>query len=639
MTPPPRDRLPMKPRVWTRLSAGMLCLGLAPAVLALEATVEGIEGAPAKNVRLYLAELEADQYSPQRLESEILRRSGEALRVYGYYSPSIRTRLDDPVSPEAVTLVIDPGSPVRIEVLEFSVTGDAADDPPFVAAIDAFPLSEGDRLRHAPYDSLRSTLANLALERGYFDWSFTDRRMEVRPYAESARLYLALDSGPRYRFGEVTFKGHHIEVERLRNLATFERGDPYLASQIARLNERLGQTEWFGSLSVRPRLDRDLERLALPEDAGGWWRSVDLGGWTPPSPAPRIAPEALVAANALRRSGAPETPIDVTVTPADRHQFEVGLGYATDVGPRIRLAWDQPWINRYGHGLDHDLYLSGPEQRFSGLYTVPLANPLRDSYYLQYGLRNRDNEDTRAFESTVEIARRWKFDSDWTAGDNWTFARDWEQSLYLRGTYEDFTQAGVSNEVLLLYPGISWTRTRTRNPAFPTWGDRQLLAIEYSSEAWGSAAEFLRITGDSEWIRTLGDDYRFVGRVGFGSISTDDFADIPPSLRFFTGGDRSVRGYAYESIAPEDEEGDLIGGEQLLTASLEAQRRVAGKWWLASFVDTGDAFTDWWPSELKTGAGLGVRWISPVGPIRFDVAHPFDHEDSFRIHFSIGPEF
>jgi len=100
-----------------------------------------------------------------------------------------------------------------------------------------------------------------------------------------------------------------------------------------------------------------------------------------------------------------------------------------------------------------------------------------------------------------------------------------------------------------------------------------------------------------------------------------------------------VRGYDYETLAPEDDEGRLIGGEQLLTASLEAQRRVTGQWWAASFIDTGNAFSNWDSNGLKTGAGLGVRWISPVGPIRLDVAHPFDSQDSFRIHFSIGPEF
>ncbi|MDZ7852879.1 MAG: autotransporter assembly complex family protein [Halomonas sp.] len=613
--------------VYTRLGMAAFCLGLAPGVLALEATIEGIEDPLAENVRLYLDGLEAELYSPARLESEVLRRSSEALRVYGYYSPRIEPRFDDPESPTRVTLAISPGEPVLIEVLELSVTGDAAEDSPFTEAIDAFPLEEGDRLRHAPFDSLRNRLANLALERGYFDWRFADRRMEVRPYANSARLYLALDSGQRHRFGDVTFQGHHIETARLENLAPFASGEPYLASRVARFNQRLGQTEWFASVNVRPRLQRELGRLALAEAEPTWWHSLDVAGVEPVAPEPRITAESLLAAASLQRPAVPEVPIDVVVTPADRHQFEVGVGYATDIGPRLRFAWDQPWINRYGHGLDHDLYISMPDQRFTGVYTLPLADPLRDSYRFQYGLRHKDNEDTRTLEGTLEAARRWKFDNDW------------EQSLYLRGTFEDFTQAGVSNQVLLLYPGISWSRTRTRNPTFPTWGDRQRLAVEYSSDWWGSAAEFLRLTGNSEWIRTVGDDNRFVGRVGLGSITTDDFADIPPSLRFFTGGDRSVRGYAYESLAPENDEGRLTGGEQLLTASLEAQRRITGKWWAATFIDTGDAFSDWGPNDLKTGAGLGVRWISPVGPIRLDVAHPFDADDAFRIHFAIGPEF
>ena len=323
-----------------------------------------------------------------------------------------------------------------------------------------------------------------------------------------------------------------------------------------------------------------------------------------------------------------DVPIDVTLVPADRHQFEVGVGYATDVGPRLRFGWQQPWINRLGHSLNHDLFLSGPEQRFTGEYAIPLEDPLRDSYRLQYGFRHRDSDDTRSLEASVELARRWEFENGWV------------QSAYLRSTFEDFTQGVDEDQTFLLYPGISWSRTRTRNPRFPSWGDRQRVAIEYSNTAWGSDIEFFRSTAESQWIRMLGRDNRFIGRVGLGSIETSEFERMPPSLRFFTGGDRSVRGYAYESLAPRDEEGALLGGQQLFTASLEYQRRVTGDWWGATFIDTGDAFDDWGPDQLNTGAGLGVRWISPVGPIRFDVAHPFDDdENDWRIHFAIGPEF
>ncbi len=611
-----------------RLRAATLAAGLAllPGwAAALDVRIEGIEGDVAANIRHYLDDLDPEQFSRARVEGETQRRAREAMRVYGYYEPDIQLRLDDREPPRHVELVIEPGPRVTIERIDFTLAGDSREDPPFQEAIDAFPLAQGDPLVHAPYDRLRSRLANLALERGYFDWRFTDRRMEVRPFAESARLYLALDSGPRYRFGDVSIRGSHIETERLRNMLTFAPGDPYLAGELARYNQRLGQSGWFGSITVRPRLIEG-EALLQEAEAEGFLAELDTGAVE--EAGTRLEMAAVDAATAVVRRGPPEVPIDIALTPADRHQFEVGVGYATDVGPRLRFSWEQPWINRYGHGLDHDLFLSAPEQRFSGVYTMPLEDPLRDSYRFQYGLRHRDNKDTRSLEATVEAARRWEFENRWV------------QTLYVRSTYEDFTQGGDAEQVLILYPGISWSRTRTRNPTFPDWGDRQRIAFEVSDGLWGSDADFLRMTGETQWIRMFGDDTRLVTGAGIGAIETDDFGKVPPSLRFFAGGDRSVRGYGYESLSPRNEEGRLTGGQQLLTASVELQRRLTGSWWGAAFVDTGDAFDDWGPDDLNTGAGLGVRWISPVGPIRLDIAHPFDDEDNaWRLHFAIGPEF
>lgn len=589
-------------------------------VWALNASINGVSSEVEDNIDAYLQNIDEDQYTDVRLEGEIRKRAQEAMRVFGYYESDIAVDVDS--SP--ITLRIEPGSPVKIDVLSVNISGEASDDPPFQEALDAFPLKEGDTLRHAPWDRLRNQFSGLALERGYFDWGFTDRRMEIRPYLESARLYMDFDSGPRYQFGNTTISGSHIEPERLLQMQTFEAGEPYLAESIARYNQRLAETEWFSSVTVRPRLETARElTLSPPTGSSPWWNEA-----TASQPQrPRLSSTALASAFSVTQRDDTSLPIDVSVEPADRHQFEVGIGFATDVGPRMRFGWKQPWINRFGHSLDHDLYVSAPDQRFTGTYNIPLEDPLRDSYRLQYGVRNLDDGDTQSLEGTVEIARRWKFENRWV------------QTLYFRTTYEDFTQGGVSDEVLLFYPGIQWSRTRTRPQRFPLWGDRQQLSLEYSDTIWGSDAQFARMTGDTEWIRTIGDDNRFSARLSIGAIETDNFDKLPPSLRFFAGGDRSVRGYSYESLSPRNEEGLLRGGQQMLTSTLEYQRRVTGDWWGATFVDTGDAFDNWGPEELKTGAGVGIRWISPVGPIRLDVAHPFDDEDDWRLHFSIGPEF
>ncbi|NYS60776.1 autotransporter assembly complex protein TamA [Vreelandella salicampi] len=599
----------------------LLCF--SSGAMAFDVTINGVEDEVRGNISAYLENLEAEEYTRMRLENEVKQRAAEAMRPYGYYEPTISVALGEE-SVEA-TLEIEPGPHVTIETLDIQLEGDAREDPPFTQAVDNFPLQEGDVLRHSPWDNLRSQLSALALERGYFDSQFIDRRMEVRPYEQSARLYMTFASGPRYQFGDVAISGSHIVPERLQNLRTFETGEPYRAEVIAQYNQRLSETGWFRSAAVRPRLAsaRELVVNQPPSGEGTWWQEAT------PEQVQRsyVSRAALQSVMSVSHREDQLLPIDVSVEPADRHQLEVGVGYATDIGPRLQFGWQQPWINRFGHSLNHDLYISAPEQRFSGRYRIPMENPLRDSYQLQYGIKNEDDNDTRSLGATVEVARRWQFDNDWV------------QSVYLRTTYDDFTQGGNAQKVLIYYPGVQWSRTRTRQQRFPTWGDRQQFSVEYSDTAWGSDAQFLRVTGDTEWIRMLGQNNRFIGGISIGAIETDNFDPIPPSLRFFAGGDNSVRGYSYESLSPRNDEGRLRGGQQLLATSIEYQRRVTGNWWGAAFVDSGDAFDDWGPNELKTGAGLGVRWVSPVGPIRLDVAHPFDHEDAWRLHFSIGPEF
>ena len=129
-------------------------------------------------------------------------------------------------------------------------------------------------------------------------------------------------------------------------------------------------------------------------------------------------------------------------------------------------------------------------------------------------------------------------------------------------------------------------------------------------------------------------------RGNFGWIETGDFGEVPPDLRFFAGGDRSVRGYDYKSISPKDETGELVGAQRLLTGSVEYQYKVTGKWWGAVFVDAGEAVDKFSSTNFKTGVGFGVRWESPVGPIKFDIARPVgdsEHKD-FAFYIGLGPE-
>ena len=156
--------------------------------------------------------------------------------------------------------------------------------------------------------------------------------------------------------------------------------------------------------------------------------------------------------------------------------------------------------------------------------------------------------------------------------------------------------------------------------------------------AWGSDSSFVRLRSRVGWIGSFSDDQRYLVRVDAGAVLMEAITELPPSLRFFAGGDNSIRGYSYESISPVDTEGSLIGARYLATAALEYQHRVSGNWWAAAFFDAGSAWND--KADIYRGVGLGVRWASPVGPIRIDVAWGLDvpSDQALQLHFSLGPE-
>ena len=243
---------------------------------------------------------------------------------------------------------------------------------------------------------------------------------------------------------------------------------------------------------------------------------------------------------------------------------------------------------------------------------------------MQGGFKRTDLNDTQADSTTLGVSRFWEMSSGW------------QRAINLRWSLDHFTQANVTNTTMLIYPGVSVNRPRSRGGLMPTWGDSQRYSVDYSNTMWGSDINFIVMQAQDVWIRTLYDRHRFVVRGNLGWIEADNFDKVPPDLRFFAGGDRSIRGYKYKSISPKDDDGKLIGASKLATGSLEYQYNVSGKWWGAVFVDSGEAVSDIRESDFKTGAGVGVRWQSPVGPIKLDIARPIGDKEEHGLQFYIG---
>ncbi|HGF5189138.1 TPA: autotransporter assembly complex family protein [Vibrio parahaemolyticus] len=543
--------------------------------------LKGIDGALEDNVKAYLSSIPEKDYSTSlRFQARLDQSITEALNALGYYHAKISYSISE--GNDELSVNIHKGLPVKIKVMDVVISGEAKEDEEFANLIAKSPLKVGRILNQGEYDSLKSGIRNLALQRGYFNGDFKLNKLEVIPELNEANVRLHYDSGIRYHFGPVEITGSQIWENRVESMRPFEIGEPYLVSDVGEYNQNLSNTDWFSSVFVEP----DLSKL---EDGR-------------------------------------ELPIKVSLAPAAKNQIETGIGYSTDTGVRGTLKWKKPWVSARGHSFNTALSLSKPEQTITAGYKIPLDDVLREYYQLQFGLKHLDNRDTESLESNLAVERHWLTDGGW------------HKTVYVRHLYENFSQGLQDDGVQFVLPGATFSRTRVRGGSMPMWGDKQSVTVEYGDPALLSETRVLRLLGRSSWIRGIGENHRSLFRLEGGANITEEFEKLSPSLRFFAGGDNNIRGYGYESISPVDESGALTGAKYILSSTLEYQYRVYGNWWAATFYDIGDAFND--TPEWKSGAGVGIRWASPVGPVSFDFAWGLDEKpnNEFRIHFSLGPE-
>ena len=575
------------PRLRLSLYGMTLMLLATPAIQAatVRLQLEGLSGELQNNVRLGLASISSDEVSADsRFQARLTDSIKKSLSALGYFQPAITFQ----TLPESLTtnnnvikVTVDPGPPVKIAGTTIVLEGEARQDPDYQAWIKKGRPKTGTVLNQGDYDSFKNGFSSLALRNGYFDGEFKKSQLGVSVDRGEAFWDLDYDSGQRYRFGDVIFQGSQIREEYLRRLIPFHQGDKYSSLDLAELNRRLSATGWFSSVVASPDFSKGKASKVLP--------------------------------------------ISTVLTPAVKNTVETGVGYSTDVGPHVKATWKRPWVNDNGQSMSFSTYLSQPEQQLDMSYKVPLLkSPLEQYYLFQAGLKRTDLNDTKSDTSTLAVSRYWENSSGW------------QKALNLRWRLDHYTQGTVTDTTMLLYPGVSVNRTRSRGGMMPTWGDSQRYSVDVSDTTWGSDIDFVILQAQNVWIRTLAERHRFVLRGNVGWIETNDFDRVPPDLRFFAGGDRSIRGYKYKDVSPRDSDDKLTGASKMATGSVEYQYNFTGNWWGAVFLDSGEAVNDIKQTDIKTGTGVGIRWASPVGPIKLDIARAVGDKDERGLQFYIG---
>lgn len=567
-----------------RLALCCLCLVVSCGAVAAELAVriEPRNNALRDNVVNHIGELgDRNAGELMRYRAVAERQAALALQALGYYTPDIRTRVE-PGSPPRLVVEIRPGEPVRLREVELRVEGPAAGQARFALPRDL--LRQGQVLDHGRYESAKQAILGQASRYGYFAGRFERQQLLIDPPALAADVHLVYRSGPRYRFGAVTFsRDQPIDEDLLQRMVPFAPEAPYDAEQVDALSRDLLASGYFAAVSV----DAD------PARAEG----------------ERI-------------------PVNVRLTPREPRTLGVGVGYSTDVGPRVRFEWERHWANAQGHSYGTEIEVAAPRQNVALWYDIPRDPPLTDRLRLVGGYQYEELADKDSLSRLLTVGPEWHHD----------FGNGWARVYSLKWQHEQYRLGDDSGVSTLLMPGVAYSLLRSDNRIDPNRGYRLSAALSAAKDGVLSDADLIHAELGARGLLTLWERHRVLGRAQFGANWSGEYQAVPPSLRFFAGGDQSVRGYDYQTLAPTNAQGDHIGGRYQFTSSLEYQYSLTRKWRLATFFDQGNAFDSLDFPTLKSSVGLGVRWVSPVGPIRVDVAHALDGDGGFRLHFAVGPE-
>lgn len=564
------------------LAGFLLVTGTDLAAAELDVRLEPGNRALRENIQNHIGDLgDRDERELLRYSRIAREQAQNALQALGYYNAVIDSEVTGGATPR-LSLRIDPGPPVRLRTVRVQVEGPAAEHRSFQNPQGA--LEPGAVLNHGRYEEVKQRIANQASRFGFFDGRFTRQRLAVDPRENFADIELVFDSGERYLLGEVSFEGDApFDDDLLKRMVPFEPGTPYDSEQVADLNQALQSSGYFEGVRVD--------------------------------------------ANPLNASGR-RIPISVLLTTREPRTLGLGLGFSTDVGPRIRMNWTRHWVNPQGHSYGAEAELSEPRQNVGLWYDVPLDPPLTDKLRYAGGYQYEELGDKDSLSRLLTVGPEWHRLLD----------NGWQRVWSLKWQHEEYRLGDDSGVSTLLMPGVAYGLLRSDSRIDPNRGYRLEFELAAAKKGLLSDADLIHANAMIKGLGTLAERHRFLGSVQLGANLTDEYTKVPPSLRYFAGGDQSVRGYDYQSLSPTNSDGDRIGGRYQVAMSAEYQYSLTEKWRLATFMDQGNAFNSADFPSLKSSVGVGVRWVSPVGPLRLDLAHPLDGDGGVRLHFSMGPE-
>lgn len=505
----------------------------------------------------------------------------EAAESMGYYDARFNMTLVRQAKCWVFNIKAATGSQVRVNKQNIKVQGEGAKLDAFQKIQEKPPYQLGDPLIHQPYEDFKSKLNRASNRLGFFEADYQTKRLEVDPDKLEANVIIDYQTGKRYRIGEVNVQQDILDQKYLQRYMKVKPGEFYDSEEL-------------------------LQQQRLLE-ASGYYKDVRLR-------------------TKRREAKNQQVPVEIEAIRREQYTYTGKLGYGTDTGARVEAKMEAHWVNPKGHKLTVESNLSKPESNAGFNYKVPLWEPEHEFAALTAGWERSDNNDIKSNAWQSEFSYNRRNDSDW------------QQTAYVKYLQEKTETSAKADRSELTLLGARVKKIETDGLLFPKEGWQASLELQGAHDTVLSDQTLFQAKAQGKYLQSFDQGGKLIVRGDVGGTVSDELKDIPKSLRFFAGGQNSVRGFDFESLGTKDSNGDVVGGKNVFTSSIEYEHPLNEKWGAAGFVDAGNAFDDWGDYEVKVGAGFGARYKSPIGPVKFDLATPTDKTD-LHVYFSLGPEF
>lgn len=501
----------------------------------------------------------------------------------------------DAPKPLLLTYNIDVGTPYLIGSVDLVVTypDQVIERPATDAELEKTRLLIGQRATAEPIILAEQYGADLLRDQGYPLVKSTKRTVMANTAQKTISITYAYDTGKKANFGAITVNGaNEVDPEFIAGYRSWRAGEQYSPEQIKVTRRDLAQSNLFDSVIVKP-----------------------------------VGP--------VGESG--EIPIEINVVERKMRSVGGGVDFSTADGPGANAFWEHRNLFGAGERLRLGVEASSFEQGLSADFKKPQFLQRRQSLVANAEAKSNDTDAYKGetVESFVGFER--------PLGENWS------ATLGALAEYSDLTGSDESPDDQFYLGGVRGILRydNTENPLDPTDGTRFEINVTPYMGLTDKDTNFTTVSIAGSQYLSLDDDgdYVMAARARTGTIIGEERGSLPSNKRYYSGGGGSIRGYEYQKVGPLDDDHDPLGGRSVLELGFEFRARVTESFGIVPFVEGGNVYERSEPEDISLlwAAGLGFRYYTAVGPLRFDVAVPLDKrdnvDDDYQFYISLGQAF